>query len=82
MSVCMFFKAHCTKRTDMLIIRAGTNDVHEESPKEITEKIIKLAENFKKDCDNTEVIITTSIRPPVQQGKCNILSVSLFNLKL
>jgi hypothetical protein len=47
----------------VLIIRAGTNDVHEESPKEITEKIIKLAENFKKDCNNTEVIITSSIKP-------------------
>lgn len=56
-----FLKPTARKQPDKLIIHAGTNDIRYSSPKEIAKKIIELAENFKKDCNDTEVIISSLV---------------------
>ena len=56
-----FLKPTARKQPDKLIIHASTNDIRYSSPKEIEKKIIELAENFKKDCNDTEVIISSLV---------------------
>lgn len=56
-----FLKPTVRKQPDKLIIPAGTNDLRHSSPKEIADEVIKLAENFQKDCSHTEVVVSSLI---------------------
>ena len=42
-------------------MHAGTNDVRHSSPQIITEKVIKLAENFKEESSRTKIIISSLV---------------------
>ena len=56
-----FFKPTGRKQPHKLIIHAGTNDLRRSNPNEVAEGIVELAENFKKDCKHTEVVISSLV---------------------
>ncbi len=56
-----FLRPIIRKKPKKLIIHAGTNDVRHSHPNIIVEKIIKLAENFKKESNHTEIIILSLV---------------------
>ena len=43
------------------LIHAGTNDVQHSSPKVIAEKVTKLGGNFRKESNQTEIIISSLV---------------------
>lgn len=56
-----FLKPSIRKHPDKLIIHAGTNDVRSSSPTTIAEKVTELAEQFKKESNNTRIIISSLV---------------------
>ena len=56
-----FLKHTSRKQPDKLIIHAGTNDLRRSNPTEVADRIIELAEKFKKDCNQTEVAISSLV---------------------
>jgi len=56
-----FLKPTSRKQPDKLIIHAGTNDLRRSNPTEVANRIIELAEKFKKDCNHTEVAISSIV---------------------
>ena len=56
-----FLRPSIRKKPKKLIIHAGTNDVRHSSPNIIAENVIKLAENFKKESNHTEIIISSLV---------------------
>ena len=56
-----FLRPTIRKKPNKLIIHAGTNDVRHSSPKVIAEKVTKLAENFRKESSQTEIIISSLV---------------------
>ena len=58
-----FLRPTIRKKTNKLIIHAGTNDVRHSSPKLIAEKVTKnfTTENFRKESSQTEIIISSLV---------------------
>ena len=56
-----FLKPTGRKQPDKLIIHAGTNDLRRLNPNEVADRIVELAENFKKDCTHSEVVISSLV---------------------
>ena len=56
-----FLKPTGRKQPDKLIIHAGTSDLRRSNPNEVADRIVELAENLKKDCIHSEVVISSSV---------------------
>ena len=56
-----FLRPSIRTKPNKLIIHAGTNGVRHLNPKIIAEKVIRLAENFKKESSQTENIISSLV---------------------
>ena len=56
-----FLKPTGRKQPKKLIIHAGTNDLRRSNPKEVAGRIVELAENFKKVCKHSEVVISSLV---------------------
>ena len=56
-----FLKPTGRRQPDKLIIHASTNDLRRSNPNEVADRIVELAENFKKDCIHSEVVISSLV---------------------
>ena len=56
-----FLKPTSRKHPDKLIIHVGTNDLRKSDPKTVAHKVINLAKQFKKDSNDTKIVISSLV---------------------